>query len=142
MQLGGFTYRFGTLCRPLSIIIAQTTAATASYTFGLSFGDSFGHLVVYARSPVPSASSGSDIDHGGAPLGHSPVPNGAPPVLPTAGSDDGVHLDSEGDTKTELHDKIAKSWAFKMSRYRLARHAQMNRVLLLTGGLISRSLRS
>ena len=75
----------------------------------MSFGDSFGILVVHACVPVPSASSGSDIDHCGAPLEHSPVPNGAPPVLPTAGSDDGVHLDSEGDFKTEQRDKIAKS---------------------------------
>ena len=66
-----------------------------------------GTCIAHARVPEPSASSGSNSDHGGAPLEHSSVSNGAPPVLPTAGSDDGVHLDSKGDITAKQHDKIA-----------------------------------
>ena len=61
---------------------------------------------VHARIPESSASAGADSGHGGALLEHSSVPNGAPPVLPSASLIDGVILDSKGDITAVQHDEI------------------------------------
>ena len=60
----------------------------------------------HARAREPSAVSGANGGPGGASCDNSSVPDGRPPVLPTATVDDAVHLNSKGDITTGQHDKI------------------------------------
>ena len=71
-----------------------------------SIFDTGGTHTAHARMSQPSASSGTISDPGGAPLGRSLVPNDAPSIIPTAGPDDGVHLDPKGDITAKQHDRI------------------------------------